>query len=67
LIMLIPFSHPFIASQNIILGNYNIVFYGIIYMFVVFVILIFTAGRIFSTDRVLTVKLRFGRKRPTND
>ena len=26
LIMLIPFSHPFIASQNIILGNYNIGF-----------------------------------------
>ncbi|NLO82969.1 MAG: ABC transporter permease [Clostridiales bacterium] len=67
LIMLIPFSHPFIASQNILLGNYDIVFYGIIYMLVVFVVLIVIAGRIFSTDRVLTVKLSFGRKRLAKD
>jgi len=62
LIMLIPFSHPFIASQNILLGNYDVVFYGIAYMLVVFIILIFICGRIFSTDRVLTMKLRFGKK-----
>lgn len=62
LIMLIPFSHPFIASQNILLGNYAVVFYGILYMLAVFIILIFICGRIFSTDRVLTMKLRFGKK-----
>jgi len=67
LVLLIPFSHPFLASQNILLGNYNIVFNGIIYMLAVFIILILIAGRIFSTDRVLTVKLRFGRKRTMKD
>jgi len=66
LVMLIPFSHPFIASQNILLRNYDVVFYGIAYMLVVFVILIFICGRIFSTDKVLTMKLRFGKKNLLN-
>ncbi|MGB9856745.1 MAG: ABC transporter permease [Dictyoglomaceae bacterium] len=63
LVLVIPFSHPFIASQNILLGNYSIVFYGIIYMLIVFAILIFIAGKIFSTDKVLTMKLKFGVKK----
>lgn len=62
LIMAIPFSHPFIASSNILLGNYPIVFYGIIYMLLVFIVLVVIAAKIFSTDKVITMKLRFGRK-----
>ncbi len=63
LVLLIPFSHPFLASQNIILNNYSIVFYGILYMAVVFLVLVILAGKIFSSDRVLTMKLRFGHKK----
>lgn len=59
ILLAIPFSHPFLAAQNLLLGNYHIVFYGIIYMILVFAILIFIAGRIFSTDRILTMKLKF--------
>ena len=59
LLYAIPFSHPFLTSQNLMLENYSAVFLGILYMFAVFVILIIIAARIFSTDRVLTMKLRF--------
>jgi ABC-2 type transport system permease protein len=62
IVLAIPFTHPFLASQNLIFGNYAVVLYGILYMLVVFMILVFIAGRIFSTDRVLTMKLGF-RKR----
>ncbi|MCX7795451.1 MAG: ABC transporter permease [bacterium] len=62
IVLAIPFTYPFLASQNLILGNYSIVIYGILYMLFVFVVLVFIAGRIFSTDKVLTMKLRFGRK-----
>ncbi|PMQ02327.1 MAG: ABC transporter [Dictyoglomus sp. NZ13-RE01] len=65
LVWIIPFSHPFIASQNVLLGNYSIVYYGIIYMLVVFAILILIASKIFSTDRILTMKLRFKGKKST--
>jgi ABC-2 type transport system permease protein len=63
IVMIIPFSHPFIASQNILLGNYSVVFYGIIYMSLIFTLLILIAGKIFSTDKILTMKLRFGGKK----
>ena len=63
LIMAIPFSHPFMATPNIMLGHYSTVIYGILYMAVVFLVLVFIAARIFSTDRVLTMKLRWGKKK----
>jgi len=58
----IPFSHPFMTAQNILLHNYRSIVFGIIYMLLVFIVLVFTAARIFSTDRVLTMKLRWRRK-----
>lgn len=62
LIFAIPFSHPFMAVNNILLRNYQAIALGIIYMLAVFIILVATAARIFSTDRVLTMKLRWRRK-----
>lgn len=62
LVWIIPFSHPFLATQNILLANYPPVFYGILYMLVVFSILVFIAARIFSSDRVLTMKLQLSRR-----
>ncbi|MBE3125619.1 MAG: ABC transporter permease [Acidobacteria bacterium] len=62
-ILAIPFSHPFLVSQNLYLGNYGMIFGGLAYMLVVFTVLVVFAARIFSTDRILTMKLRFGKKR----
>jgi len=63
LILAIPFSHPFLATQNIMLENYQAVFFGILYMMALFVVLVVVAARIFSTDKVLTMKLRWGKKK----
>ncbi len=63
LLYAIPFSHPFLTTQNLLLENYRAVALGILYMFAFFVVLIIIAARIFSTDRVLTMKLRFGKKK----
>jgi ABC-2 type transport system permease protein len=63
LLYAIPFSHPFLTTQNLLLENYRAVAYGILYMLAFFVVLIIIAARIFSTDRVLTMKLRFGKKK----
>jgi len=59
----IPFSHPFLTTQNLLLENYTAVFGGILYMLVFFIVLIVIAARIFSTDKVLTMKLKFRRKK----
>lgn len=62
-VLAIPFSHPFLATQNILLENYRAVLFGILYMLAFFIVLVVIAGRIFSTDRVLTMKLRWGKKK----
>ena len=63
LVWIIPFSHPFLATQNIILGNTQGLVLGIAYMFVFFLVMVVIAARIFSTDRVLTMKLKWGKKK----
>jgi ABC-2 type transport system permease protein len=63
LVWAIPFSHPFLATQNIILGNTQGILFGIAYMAVFFIVLVVIAARIFSTDRVLTMKLKWGKKK----
>lgn len=62
-ILAIPFSHPFLVSQNLYLGNYGMIAAGLAYMLVVFIVLVICAARIFSTDKILTMKLHFGKKK----
>jgi ABC-2 type transport system permease protein len=62
-LLAIPFSHPFLATQNIFLENYGAVVFGILYMALFFAVMVVIAARIFSTDRVLTMKLRWRKKK----
>lgn len=62
-ILAIPFSHPFLVSQNLYLGNYGMIAGGLAYMLVIFVVLVIFAARVFSSDKILTMKLRFGKRR----
>jgi ABC-2 type transport system permease protein len=63
LILAIPFSHPFLVPQNLYLGNWGMIAAGLGYMAVVFIVLTIFAARIFSTDKILTMKLHFGKKK----
>ncbi|MDI6846129.1 MAG: ABC transporter permease [Candidatus Saccharicenans sp.] len=63
LVLAIPFSHPFFAMQNIMFGNLNMVWLGIGYNFLFVAVLLWWTTRIFATDRVLTMKLKWGKKK----
>jgi ABC-2 type transport system permease protein len=63
LVYAIPFSHVFMAAPNIILGQYQPVIYGMIYLAALFILFIYLAGKIFSTDKILTIKLKFGKRK----
>ena len=63
LVYIIPFSHTFLAAPNIFLQNYTIIYIGAIYQFIVFVILALITTRIFSSDKILTLKLNFSKKK----
>jgi ABC-2 type transport system permease protein len=62
-VLAIPFSHPFLATQNILLENYPMVLFGILYTLAFFIVMVVIAARIFSTDKVLTMKLRWRKKK----
>lgn len=59
----IPFTHPFLASKNIYFHQYWALFGGIIYMFIFFLVFVYIASRIFSTDKIITMKLNFNKKK----
>ena len=63
LLMAIPFSHPFMTVQNLYLQNYGAILGGIGYEVLVFAVLVVIAARIFSSDKILTMKLHWGKKR----
>jgi len=62
LLYAIPFTHAFMAAQNVIMGNTAQVLWGIAYQAVVFVVCVGFAARLFSGEAVLTLRLKFGRK-----
>jgi ABC-2 type transport system permease protein len=62
-VLAIPFSHPFLVPQNLYLGNWGMIAGGLAYMLVIFIALTAFAARVFSSDKILTMKLRFGKKK----
>jgi ABC-2 type transport system permease protein len=63
LVLAIPFSHPFLATQFLPLQQYGPVLWGILYQIVTVVVFIFIAAWLFSSDKILTLKFAT-KKRP---
>lgn len=60
-VMAIPFTYPFITGPNLFLGNYGVVWFGIAYQLLWFAFFVTIAARVFSSDRILTMKLSLKR------
>jgi ABC-2 type transport system permease protein len=63
LVYAIPFSHPFLAAPNIFMKNYLFVFAGIAYQAVFFLVFVLIAAKIFSSDKITTIRLNFSKKK----
>lgn len=59
----IPYSHPIIASKAVVLGDYTIVIFGIIYVAAFTVAIMYVASRLFATEKILTAKIRLGKNK----
>lgn len=57
LMYLNPFTYTFTSVPWMFLGRYPLIIKGIIYQFFIFLILLYTATRIFSSDLLITMKL----------
>lgn len=63
LVNAIPFTHTFTATSNLMFGNNEIFIFGMIYQLVILVAVLFLAVRVFSTDKIFTMTLEFGKKK----
>jgi ABC-2 type transport system permease protein len=64
----IPYSHPILASKAVVSGDYGTVVFGIVYVAIFTVVIMYIASRLFATEKILTAKLKFGKgkaKRPS--
>jgi ABC-2 type transport system permease protein len=55
----IPFSQPIIASKAVTMGDYLTAGLGIVYVTAFTLVIMYAASRLFATEKILTVKLRF--------
>ncbi|CAB49553.1 ABC transporter permease [Pyrococcus abyssi] len=58
----IPFSHPVIASRAMLFGDYGIMIRSIAYLTVLSLGTLYLTAKFFSTEKLLTAKLRLKRK-----
>ena len=58
LLYAIPFTHAFMAPQNVMMGNIAQVWWGIAYQAAVFAAFVTLAARLFSGDALLTLRLK---------
>jgi ABC-2 type transport system permease protein len=55
----IPYSHPVLASKAVTMGDYWTVIWGIVYVSLFTIGIMYAASRLFATEKILTAKLKF--------
>jgi ABC-2 type transport system permease protein len=63
IIYAIPFSYPSIASKALYTKDYAVVALGVVYQIVFTAIVLIIAARFFASEKIMTAKLKWGRKR----
>jgi ABC-2 type transport system permease protein len=59
----VPFTYPILAAKALYTHQYGLIAFGIIYQVVFTAFVLYLATRMFSTEKVLTAKLNFGKKK----
>ena len=70
-LLALPFTHPMLAAQASIAGDYLTAVFGVGYVALFTVVLLYIAAKLFATEKILTVRLKFRgfkwRKRPKGE
>jgi ABC-2 type transport system permease protein len=59
----IPFTHTFMATQNVMFGNFTLFWAGLAYQAVLLIICMTFAVKVFTSDKIFTMTLSFGKKK----
>jgi ABC-2 type transport system permease protein len=63
----LPFTHPVLASQALMTGDYLLPALGIIYVVALTLVIMYLASRIFATEKILTMRISLGRKKAKSE
>jgi ABC-2 type transport system permease protein len=63
LLLALPFTHPMLAARATITGDHLTPVLGIGYVTIFTVTILYIAARLFATEKILTAKIRLGRKK----
>ena len=67
LLLALPFTHPMLAARATITGDYLMPVLGIGYVAIFTLVILYIAARLFATEKILTAKIRLGRKKPKEE
>lgn len=62
-LLAIPFTHPMLAARAMITGDYFTAIWGIGYVTIFTLVILYVAARIFATEKILTMQLRLRRRK----
>ena len=60
-ILAIPFTYPVIAAKAMYTGEYAVLLFGIVYQLVFTAVIIYIASRFFSSEKIMTARLKFSK------
>ncbi|RLF78340.1 ABC transporter permease, partial [Thermococci archaeon] len=63
ILLALPFSHPILASRAMLMGQYSSMYVSVLYLGILSTVTLLITARFFTTEKLLTAKLRFRRKR----
>lgn len=63
ILLALPFSHPILASRAMLMGQYSSMYVSVLYLGILSTLTLLITARFFTTEKLLTAKLRFRRKR----
>lgn len=63
ILLALPFTHPILASRAMLMQQYSQMYFGIAYLSTITLITLYITAKFFSTEKVLTAKLKFGKRK----
>jgi len=66
-LLAIPYTHPMLAARASFTGDYTTAILGIVYVAAFTLVVLYIAAKIFTTEKILTMRLHLGRKKPKRE
>ncbi|AIF69714.1 ABC transporter [Palaeococcus pacificus DY20341] len=63
ILMALPFSHPILAFRAMLMGQYSRMYASVAYLAILALTTLYITAKFFTTEKILTAKVRFGRRK----